>query len=547
MPEPQISAYRWWQIFLPDRGGWFFCYLLFGMLFVRPELLLWDGGSCRHIINGVLMLQTHNIPRDNYTSWANPNIECLTRSWLADFISGAFYQQAHLIGVVFICGAVIALGLTWSYQMGRARGLGLLSGLLVLAVVMATVGVHWSARSHVYSYLPFLVVYYLFFIAPAGWWRVGVGAVTMCLWTNAHGSFAIGMGMIAVKLAGDLYALVRRNPLAAAEFKCDLLAGVAAFLASCINPRGIGLYTAVFGYLTNPNVVHKTDEWRSFDIFAGVGSFGFLVLLALVLALLIKARKVPSLAEAVLFCGLVLGGFESMRLIPYAALIAMPLTGPAWHELRQRVRSQENQASSDAPAAVDGSSAPETDSKSGSPASLKAKSNGLARIVQLEERGEAQEKNGLKMSIACLAIALVMGVVAMSASFFAVKDFDAERLPVDAVNYMQQHHIAEQHGFNYDNWGGYIYFKTGERVDFKTGERVFIDDWGDFLPPGFIDQYLQIILTRPGWEKAFKQWDFRWVLVPNESQLAQMLSQSPDWQVAEKDKTAVLLVRKDGR
>jgi hypothetical protein len=541
MTEPQIPAYRWWQIFLPDRGGWFFCYLLFGMLFVRPELLLWDGGSCRHIINGVKMLETHSIPRDNYTSWVNPNIECLTRSWLADFISGAFYQQAHLIGVVFICGTVIALGLTWSYHMGRARGLGLLSGLLVLAVVMATVGVHWSARSHVYSYLPFLVLYYLLFIAPFSWWRVGIGALTMCLWTNAHGSFAIGMGMIAVKLAGDVYALVRRNPTAAAEFKCDLIAGVAAFLASCLNPRGIGLYTAVFGYLTNPNVVHKTDEWRSFDLFAGVGSFGFLILLALVIALVIKTRKVPSLAESVLFIGLVLGGFESMRLIPYAGLIAMPFIGPAWHELRQRVQSQPNEA----PAQADTASTPARESKSKSAAGSNPKPKLLAKIVRWEERGEAQEKNGLKMGIACLAIALIMGIVAMSTPFFAINDFDAERLPVDAVNYMQQHHIAG-HGFNYDNWGGYIYFKTGEPY-FKTGERVFIDDWGDFLPPGFIDQYLQILLAQPGWEQRFKRWNFQWVLVPNESQLAQILSQTPDWQVAQKNKTAVLLVRKEVR
>jgi hypothetical protein len=155
----------WWQIFLPDRGAWFFIYLLFGMFFLRPQMLLWDGGTCRHVINGVMMLTDHKIPSTNYASAIFPNSECVTRSWLGDLISGFFYQTAELTGVVFICSFVIALGLTWTYQMGRARGFGLGSGMGMLSIVMATVGMHWCARSHVYSYLPFLVMYYVLFMS----------------------------------------------------------------------------------------------------------------------------------------------------------------------------------------------------------------------------------------------------------------------------------------------------------------------------------------------------------------------------------------------
>jgi len=509
MAERQGATYKWWQIFLPDRGGWFFVYLLFGLLFMRPELLLWDGGSCRHILNGVLILQNHQIPSDNYTSWVYPDLQCVTRSWLADLISGCFYQNAHLIGVVFVCGLAIAAGLTWSYQMGRARGLGLLSGLLMLSVVMGTVGMHWSARSHIYSYLPFLALYYMLFISPAGWPRVPLIAAIMCFWTNAHGSFAIGMGMIAVKIAFDIVGLVRRNPEAAPELKWDALALIAAFAATGINPRGIALYAAVTGYLINPNVVHKTDEWRSFDMTAGLGSWAFLLLLAAVIALIVRTRKVPSLAELVLFCGLCLGGFESMRLVPYCALLAMPFAGPAWQALRQQVAAE--------------------------PADSTKHQRWLRKLVQLEQRAEPQEKSGLKLAIACLVIALVMGVVAMLTPSLAVKDFDGERLPVDAVNYMMEHNI-DGHGFNYDNWGGYIYL--------KTGRRVFIDDWADFLPPKFIDQYLQILLAQPGWEQEFKARNFNWVLAPNEAQISQLVARSPQWSTAFKNKTAILLVRK---
>ncbi len=70
-----------------------------------------------------------------------------------------------MTGIVLIFSIVGALGLMWSYQMARARGMGLLSGLLLVLLVMPAVGMHWSARCHVYTYLPFLILYYLLFIS----------------------------------------------------------------------------------------------------------------------------------------------------------------------------------------------------------------------------------------------------------------------------------------------------------------------------------------------------------------------------------------------
>ncbi len=235
------------------------------------------------------MLETHQIPVKNYASSVYPEVDSVTRSWFADLISGAFYHLAGLNGVVFICSFVIVLGLTWSYQMGRARGLGLGSGLIMLSLVMATVGMHWSARSHIYSYLPFLAAYYFVFFKSKTTWRTAIGlALTILLWANLHGSFMIGLAMIALKAIFDAITLIRNKGnagssnkgLAAKQFKWDLITSLLAVLASCLNPRFIAFYSHVAGYLTNPEILHKTDEWRAFDLFAGVGSFAFLILLA---------------------------------------------------------------------------------------------------------------------------------------------------------------------------------------------------------------------------------------------------------------------------
>jgi hypothetical protein len=511
------SQYTWWQIFLPDRGGWFFAYLMFGMLFVRPELLLWDGGSCRHILNGVIIFNTHHIPVDNFTSWANANVEVITRAWLSDLISGAFYIFAGLNGVVFICALLTSATLTWSYQMGRSRGLGLASGLLLLATVMATVGMHWSARSHIYSYAPFLILYYLLFMTKMTGWKRTLGvALTECLWVNLHGSFTIGMAMILIKMLSEAVQYWRNigdKSRTASQLRWDAAALAAAVAATAINPRGLDFYLHVVGYLSNPTV-RRTDEWKSFDLFSGMGAPAFLVLAIIVATMIWKTKRFSSRPELALLILLAIAGLNSMRLIPYCALIAMPVVGPAWQAIKTKVEEETVEPG----------------------AKLPWYRRWLGKIVVMEQRAGSQETSSLRMSLLVIVGVLVMGLVAMKVPWFAIKDFDSERIPVAHVAYLTDKSFIDKHGFNYDNWGGYLYM--------KSKQRVFIDDWTDFLPVPFIDEYVQMLLTQPGWEKTFARYDFQWVLVPPQANIAQVLRHSPDWQVAKEDEAAVLLVRK---
>ncbi|MBI4534188.1 MAG: hypothetical protein HY711_09625, partial [Candidatus Melainabacteria bacterium] len=133
------------KLFLPALGGWFFLYLLALFLFVRPLLLLGDGGSCRHFLNGVYFFEHWHIPTTNYMSSLSPNAPAVTRCLIGDLVSGGAYLLWHLNGVVLLAALALALALTWSYQFARARGLGVLSGLLLLVVATMASSMHWSA------------------------------------------------------------------------------------------------------------------------------------------------------------------------------------------------------------------------------------------------------------------------------------------------------------------------------------------------------------------------------------------------------------------
>lgn len=509
------SHLAWWQIFLPDRGAGFLVYLLFGFLFIRPEILLWDGGSCRHFLNGIYMLQHHAIPDLNYTSAIFPNAPCLTRCWLGDLVSGTVFEWAKLNGLVFISSFAIVLGLTWCYQLGRARGFGLLSGLLALVLTMAAVCMHWAARCHVYSYLPFLAMYYLVFVRERDWKSVIASAAVMCWWVNLHGSFVIGVEMLAASIAAHFYECLRTNTeVRRSILKYDFAMVAACLAGTCVNPRGIGFYTHVASYLSNPLILHKTDEWRAFDITVGVSAWAAIVLWITVVWLSVFAKTYPPKGELLFMVLMLVSGIYTMRLIPYFALAAPAALGPAWHALRlKRARELSEQSGE----------------KSSFP-------NWLAKILDMEERSEPQEKTSLKVGLLALSLCAVMGLAFVTLPFCQIKDFDPERIPVQAVNYMSEHGVKGL-GFNYDNWGGYIYY--------RLNRPVFIDDWADFLPVSFVDSYLDILLAQRNWQKDFEHYNFQWVLVPNMAPIAQILSTKPQWKKIIEDKSSIFLVRTD--
>ncbi len=507
------------SIFAPQSGGWFFVYLLGGMLFMRPDMFLWDGGTCRHIINGEYYLAHHSMPGNNYTSAIFNSDPCLTRCWLGDVFSGTVFSQFGMTGIVLVFSIVGALGLMWSYQMARARGMGLLAGLLLILFVMPAVGMHWSARCHVYTYLPFLILYYLLFISEH---KIAIRAIAtalvMCLWANLHGSYTVGIVMLAVSaLAAAMQIFLGRQiPLAAAhpdensrqkmlDYLILLGAGVAATLA---NPRGLSFYNTVLNYIANPVVLSKTDEWRSLDLTAGVGVWFFLILGAITIVALLKTKGGLKFPETAVMCVFFAASFISMRMVPYCSLMVIPFLGPYWALLKPKLLESE---------------------------AKNPVEKGLTKLAKLETRIEGDEPKGWQFPLGYTVITIAMSIAFLTMDMFKVKDFDPSRIPVKLVECLQKENPPGL-GFNYDNWGGYIYF--------KLKKTVFIDDWTDFLPPKFIDDYLKILLTQDDWEQLFNKYNFTWVMVPKEAQLGQVLSQRKDWEVKCKDDVGVFLVRK---
>jgi hypothetical protein len=94
------------------------------------------------------------------------------------------------------------------------------------------------------------------------------------LWTNLHGGFVAGLGLISVYAAAA--CIERKN------WKAMLGTAVGCWLATLINPNGIKYWQVLLPALTHPRL--EITEWQPLplygsDVFGGFRVLFFLVVL----------------------------------------------------------------------------------------------------------------------------------------------------------------------------------------------------------------------------------------------------------------------------
>jgi hypothetical protein len=111
--------------------------------------------------------------------------------------------------------------------------------------------------------------------------------------------------------------------------------------------------------------------------------------------------------------------------------------------------------------------------------------------------------------------------------------FDDHHFPVQAAELIVQRGIRDPI-FSPDTWGGYLIYRLYPQT------QVFVDDRHDFYGTEFLKDYLKTIQVAPDWDAMLNKRWVRWVLVPSESSLANMLKVTGQWTVIHEDETSVL-------
>ena len=510
-PALRRASFPLWAYLLPRLPDLLFVALLAGVVGLGPRLLNVDGDLGRHLTIGGYILDSFSIPRRDLFSFSLAGAPLTPHEWLAQVIFTLAYRLGGLDGVVLLCAVLVAgtFSLVYRQCARRSRSPSLALVLAILAAAVASL--HWLARPHLFTLL-LLVLWTgeLERLRGGGSPRGGVFPALMLLWANLHGAFIAGFVLLGIYLLGELVEWFGGKAKDDGESSSQegmsggrqgrvrslLLAGIASFLASLMNPAGWRLWETSLGFLRNRYLIGHTAEYLPPD-FHAPATWPFLLMIGLSILVLGSGRSRLGATPVLMLAGWTVMGLYSARNVPLYAVTGAPiLAGAAGAWLRSEAA--------------------------------------LASWRLLDERLAEVEASLRGRLWPVLAVCLAALAIANGARLDFARQgnrFDPAVFPVAAVDWLESQ-SPPGNGFNYFPWGGYLLYRQW------PVRRVFIDGQTDFYGEALTRQYEQVIGLGEGWREVLRRYGTGWVLVPPGSALAQALVAEPGWQEMYRDSTA---------
>jgi hypothetical protein len=293
-----------------------------------------------------------------------------------------------------------------------------------------------------------------------------------------------------------------------------LFTAAACVVTSFGNPYGYRLHIHVAQYLGSSFYFRRISEFQSVDFHSFTAAdFETLVVLAIAAAAwhlrrgrLIQVLLLLSWSHFALF---------SVRNIPIFAVVSAPGIGLAmrdWFELASPHWS--------------------FDWRGKVAASLVELESGLQVIASDRTRRHWHLAPWLAMLVLGLLLSYPSRMKALHA------DFDPSVFPTDAAAFLSRNEpLLRFRLYASWQWGGYLIYRLWPSI------QVFDDGRTDFYGPRFVEQGLRAWEARPDWAEILAQYRVNAALVPVDSPLATVLSESADWKVKYSDRIALMFVK----
>lgn len=269
---------------------------LFGALLLAPRVLN-DADTLWQIRSGEWMLAHRAIPFGDPFSFTMAGQPWPPHQWLGQLALAAAYDLGGWSAVRALAAAAAAI--TFGLLLRHLRPVLRPLPALALAVVGCTlVGPSLLARPHLIA-LPFLELWCAGLVMAR---RQGARPpwpllLVMTLWANLHGSFPVGLVLVA---ALAVEAAAAEPTLRSPAVRGWLLFTALAFLAACLTPQGPAGLLFPVQHLAMHNL-DRINEWQPAD-FGRLGPLEIVILLALYFGLTGQV-KVPQF-RVVLLLGL---------------------------------------------------------------------------------------------------------------------------------------------------------------------------------------------------------------------------------------------------
>jgi len=442
-----------------------------------------------HLRNAEYLLTAHRWPRTDMYSFTVYGHPWIDHEWLAEIPYYVAWRAFGIVGIKVLSLLILEvifgglLYLSWR----RSRNIKASAAACYFAILLGSVS--FGPRTILFGYLYLLVLLFILeeFHSP-GRARLWLLPPLFCLWINTHGSWAIGLIVLAIFVAGGFVKgqwgrveALRWTRKQLRQLGVAISASVAALFA---NPYGyrLVLYPMDMAFHQKLNISHVA-EWASVDFHDLRGKMAFVLIITLLLGALL-ARRRWRLYEL----GFVLFGtyaaFTYVRFLFLAGMLAAPL---------------------------------------------------VADFLQfMPEYRREIDKPVLNAVILAGALAFVVWGFPRSEQLWQSVDreYPEEILPRLATL------PPSDHVLNYYLWGGYLGWKD-------PAFRGFIDSRVDvFEHAGVLEDYLNLLdLKHP--EAILDKYQIRYVLFSPDEPLRYALEQNSQWKIAFLGNVSVLFERAD--
>lgn len=264
-----------------------------------------------HLKAGQWILEHKSVPLTDPFSWTMNGQPWVAHEWLSEALFALAAQWGGAFGLVLLV-ALVAGVCTWlviraGMQWGGREGLI----YYWTAMLMPLTTAWWVPRPQVFSYLFFALAAWIF-TSPRRdlrWLLLPLGVV----WANMHASFILLPALAAL-------FIIERRVRDGRWAHNDLLFALVATLLTLVNPYGLRLWRFMVWVSTTSGLTENITEWQSPD-FSQHGMFIFFVAMAVIITLMvIRQIEKPPVAFGLLLLGTSLLFLTAVRYWPYAVI-----------------------------------------------------------------------------------------------------------------------------------------------------------------------------------------------------------------------------------
>jgi len=447
------------------------------------------------LASGNWMLSHHAVIRADVFSYTVRGHPWVSEEWGFQVLLAWMVRHIGNVSYWLVSGGACVMALVASVVRWRRQGAGGLwtAALSIPTAVALFLGL--APRPQDLSYLLFALELLLLTLSRRQrGWLIGLPLLFL-LWSNLHGSFVLGLGVLVLELSLAALVAIRakvtaraglHEPLEGArERRSHLQVSqplrvldasvllVTCSLATLVNPHGVGLWSYVVR-VTGASQLNIIEEWQSPNFHSVIVLIAIALPALAAVAILATGRVRTELLDLVVWVGLFIATLHAIRFAPYLAIAFGGLAAP-W-ELGRRETIHPTWLTWPASVAI------------------------------------------------CLAL--------LAGGHLPAGTLEPGGVPIAATDWLSH---RSGRVFSTYAWNDYL---------ISRDIPVFVDGRTDlYFGTGLLGTYVGVSQLTVAPDPVLRHWQVRWVLWPTHSALSNYLAEDPHWHLVHRFKTGEVFER----